>query len=66
VRGATRRSAILREHLELFYKGLAKLRPTDRQIVIWRIELGYSVDEIATRLGNRRRRREWRSHARSR
>jgi RNA polymerase sigma-70 factor, ECF subfamily len=43
--------AILREQIDLFYAGLRQLRPADRQIVIWKIELGYSVDDIARRLG---------------
>ena len=30
---------------------LRKLRPADRQVIVWRIELGYTADEIATKLG---------------
>jgi DNA-directed RNA polymerase specialized sigma24 family protein len=30
---------------------LQRLRPADRQLIIWRVELGYSVEEIAARLG---------------
>lgn len=44
-------AAILRERLDLFHEALQQLRPADREVVIWRIELGYSVDEIARRLG---------------
>ena len=44
-------SAIMREGLASFLAALQRLRPADRQVIIWRIELGYSVDEIAVRLG---------------
>ncbi len=44
-------SAIMREGLASFLAALQRLRPADRQVIIWRIELGYSVDEIAARLG---------------
>lgn len=43
--------AILRERVEHFLAALTRLRPTDRQVVVWRIELGYTPREIATRLG---------------
>jgi RNA polymerase sigma-70 factor (ECF subfamily) len=43
--------AIMRERLDEFLAALRRLRPADRQAIIWRIELGYSVDEIARRLG---------------
>lgn len=43
--------AILRERLDQFLEALQRLRPADRQAIIWRIELGYSVDDIAQRLG---------------
>jgi DNA-directed RNA polymerase specialized sigma24 family protein len=32
-------------------EALQGLSPADRQVIIWRIELGYSVGEIAERLG---------------
>jgi RNA polymerase sigma factor (sigma-70 family) len=44
-------AAIMRERLDTFLAALQRLRPADRQVVVWRVELGYSVDEIATRLG---------------
>jgi RNA polymerase sigma factor (sigma-70 family) len=44
-------SAIMGERLERFLEGLNRLRPADRQVIVWRVELGYSIDEIATRLG---------------
>lgn len=43
--------AILRERLDEFLEALQRLRPADRQVVVWRIELGYSTDDIAHRLG---------------
>jgi len=43
--------AIMREKLDAFLAALQRLKPADRQIVVWRVELGYSVDEIASRLG---------------
>ena len=39
------------ERLDRFLEALRRLRPADRQIVVWRIELGYTAEEIATRLG---------------
>ena len=44
-------TAILRERLENFLEALQRLSPSDRQVVVWRIELGYSADDIARRLG---------------
>ena len=44
-------AAILREKLERFLDALQRLKPADRQMIVWRVELGYTVDEIATRLG---------------
>jgi RNA polymerase sigma-70 factor (ECF subfamily) len=43
--------AIKREKSERFLKALQELSPSDRQVIVWRIELGYSVGEIAERLG---------------
>ena len=43
--------AILRERLDDFLAALHRLRPVDRQVIVWRVELGYSTDEIARRLG---------------
>ena len=43
--------AILQERVEHFLAALAKLRPADRQVLVWRLELGYTPHEIATRLG---------------
>ena len=43
--------AILRERLEEFLAALQRLRPSDRQVVVWRVELGYSTADIARRLG---------------
>jgi len=43
--------AIMAERLEKFVDALQRLRPVDRQAIVWRIELGYSYDEIAKRLG---------------
>jgi RNA polymerase sigma factor (sigma-70 family) len=43
--------AILRERVEHFLQALSRLRPADRQVVVWRLELGYSPQEIAARLG---------------
>lgn len=44
-------SAILGQGLTRFLEALQRLKPADRQVIVWRLELGYSVDEIATRLG---------------
>jgi RNA polymerase sigma-70 factor (ECF subfamily) len=44
-------AAIMREKLDRFLEALQRLKPADRQVVVWRVELGYSVDEIAARLG---------------
>jgi RNA polymerase sigma-70 factor (ECF subfamily) len=44
-------AAIMTEQLDRFLNGLARLRPADRQVIIWRIELGYTAKEIATKLG---------------
>jgi RNA polymerase sigma-70 factor (ECF subfamily) len=53
--GATEASplerAILRERLDEFLAALQLLRPADRQAIVWRVELGYSTEEIARRLG---------------
>jgi len=43
--------AILRERLDDFLAALQRLRPADRQAIVWRVELGYSTGEIARRLG---------------
>ncbi len=43
--------AILGERVEHFLQALSRLRPADRQVVVWRLELGYTPQEIATRLG---------------
>jgi RNA polymerase sigma-70 factor (ECF subfamily) len=43
--------AILRERLDDFLAALQQLRPADRQAIVWRVELGYSTEEIARRLG---------------
>lgn len=43
-------AAIMRENLDAFLEALQRLKPADRQLIVWRVELGYSVDEIATRL----------------
>jgi RNA polymerase sigma-70 factor, ECF subfamily len=44
-------SVILRERVDVFLAALAKLRPVDRQVVVWRLELGFTPQEIANRLG---------------
>jgi RNA polymerase sigma-70 factor (ECF subfamily) len=44
-------TAIMQQQLDRFLDALRKLRPADRQVIVWRIELGYSADEIATKLG---------------
>lgn len=44
-------TAIMRERLDEFLAALQRLRPADRQAIVWRVELGYSIDEIAQRLG---------------
>ena len=43
--------AILRERLDEFLSALQRLRPSDREAIVWRVELGYSIEEIARRLG---------------
>jgi RNA polymerase sigma-70 factor, ECF subfamily len=42
---------IMRQQLDRFLEALRKLRPADRQVIVWRIELGYTAEEIATKLG---------------
>ena len=32
----------MRQRSEMFIEALGRLRPVDRQIIVWRIELGYS------------------------
>ena len=44
-------AAILRERQDRFLEALRRLRPADRQVIVWRIELGYTADEIARHLG---------------
>jgi RNA polymerase sigma factor (sigma-70 family) len=44
-------AAIMREQLDRFLEALNRLKPTDRQVIIWRIELGYTAEEIASKLG---------------
>jgi RNA polymerase sigma factor (sigma-70 family) len=44
-------AAIRRERLDRFLAALQRLRPADRQVIVWRVELGYTVEEIAPRLG---------------
>lgn len=44
-------TVIMREKLDRFLQALQSLKPSDRQVIIWRLELGYSVEEIASRLG---------------
>ncbi len=44
-------AAVMRQQLDLFLEALGKLRPADRQVIVWRIELGYTAEEIATKLG---------------
>ena len=43
--------AIMRQRTKLFIEALQRLCPLDRQAIVWRIELGYSYEEIARRLG---------------
>ena len=43
--------AILRERTDGFVKALSRLSPRDRMVLIWRLELGYSAEEIAAKLG---------------
>jgi RNA polymerase sigma-70 factor (ECF subfamily) len=44
-------AAIMRQELDRFLEALHRLRPADRQVIVWRIELGYTAEEIATKLG---------------
>ena len=44
-------AVIMRQQLDVFLEALRRLRPADRQVIVWRIELGYTADEIATKLG---------------
>ena len=46
--------ALMNERLDQFLDALQRLRPSDRQVIVWRIELGYSIDDIANRLGKSR------------
>jgi RNA polymerase sigma factor (sigma-70 family) len=44
-------TAIMRQRTERFLDAMAKLKPADRELIVWRVELGYSYGEIAQRLG---------------
>jgi len=44
-------AVIMSEKVDRFLAALQQLKPADRQVIIWRMELGYPVDEIAVRLG---------------
>jgi RNA polymerase sigma factor (sigma-70 family) len=44
-------AVIMRQQLDRFLDALRTLRPADRQVIVWRIELGYTAEEIATKLG---------------
>src|SRR5262245_37946079 len=44
-------AAIMRQQLDRFLEALRTLRPADRPVIVWRIELGYTADEIAAKLG---------------
>ena len=41
----------MQQQIDRFLAALARLRPADRQVIVWRIELGYTADEIAMKLG---------------
>lgn len=43
--------AMRRQNVDRFLAALQRLTPSERQLIIWRIELGWSVDEIAARQG---------------
>ena len=43
--------AMRRQDSERFLAALARLKPADRQLIVWRIELGWTIDDIAGRLG---------------
>ena len=43
--------AMRRQNVDRFLAALQRLKPQDRQLIIWRIELGWSVDDMALRLG---------------
>ena len=43
--------AIRAEKSDRFLKALQALSPADRQVIVWRIELGYTVSEISELLG---------------
>jgi RNA polymerase sigma factor (sigma-70 family) len=44
-------AAIMRQQLDGFLAALQRLKPADRQVIVWRIELGYTAEEIAAKLG---------------
>ena len=43
--------AVRHQNVDRFLAALQRLSPADRQVIIWRIELGWTVDEVAQRLG---------------
>jgi len=45
--------AIVEQQSGRFLTALRRLRPEDRQVIIWRLELGYSFKEIADQLDKR-------------
>jgi len=44
-------AVIMREHVDRFLAALQQLKAADRQLVVWRVEFGYDVEEIAARSG---------------
>ena len=42
--------AIRQQRLTTFLEALSRLKPADRQVIVWKVELGYTVDEIAAQL----------------
>jgi RNA polymerase sigma factor (sigma-70 family) len=43
--------AIRHESLDRYLAALHRLRPADRQLIVWRMQAGHSVEEIAARMG---------------
>ena len=43
-------TAIMRQRTKVFLDAMKQLKPIDRELIVWRVELGYSY-EIAQRLG---------------
>ena len=52
--------AIMRERLDEFLEALQRLRPVDRQVIVWRVNSGTPWTRLPSGWANQRRPRRWR------